>query len=192
MFPARRMETFPSRSTTIPRRIYIASMEQAWAQFTAYLQKNDPQAFAAINPPVTEQQLVEARSVLGDAFHGELERLYRLADGFAPGAFLLMDSYRILPLSEMIDDSLSLTGTRISTDYLAGESRKLKKFALLTLALTEHNNPDVERVSVSVSRGKSSVFLWCLEGGIHDWEEVVDWDESLEEWLTSLIRDFYG
>ena len=166
-------------------------MEQTWAAFVSAIERDSPASLALVNPPATDEQIEEARRELG-SLHPDLERLYRLADGFTPGAYLLLDSHRILPLAELIDDSRSLNGTYIVTDSEAGEGRKLGQFDLLTLTRTRPDVPDMSRVSVSVSRKKARVHVWFVEGGVHDFEEVVDTEESLDQWLDDAISDYHG
>ncbi len=163
-------------------------MEKIWNEFIGHLTKTEPESLSKINPPATTEQLNEAKAILGSVFHEDIEQLYHLANGFTEGAYLLRDDYRILPIDEMIKQSLALAGKRIFTDYEAGQSRKIKKGDMIVLALAEEDNCDVEKISISVTRGKTNVAIWFKEDGIHDYEEVIDTSETLEEWLTSVLE----
>ena len=167
-------------------------MKDIWQNFLAGLEKYSSELIKEINPPATEAQLEKARTLLGPLFHPELEELYKIANGFAPGAYLLRDDYRILPLEEMIEKSLAIIGTTVPTDFEAGEYTTLKKLKLLVFAIAKEEDEDVEQVSISIKRGKTDISLWYKEGGIHDFEEVVSTSETLKEWLTVVVEEYYA
>jgi hypothetical protein len=167
-------------------------MEKIWNKFIDSINQIDPEFLRKINPPATEELLNNAKTMLGPAFHEDVEQLYSLANGFADGAYLLTDYYRILPIDEMIAKSLALIGKRFTTDYEAGESMKTKKGELIILALVEEDDCDKEKIGVSVTTGKTDMAIWFKEGGIHDYKElIIDSSQTLEKWLTSLIDGYY-
>ena len=137
------------------------------------------------------EAIAEAEQRLKVVFPEELRQLYLLADGFAEGAFLLGMIHRILQLSEMVEASLALVGKVVVMDYLAGEIEKPKKVVRLLVVRAQEDNPDVSRVSVRLRAKKPSVELSYLEGGVHDWEEVVEIGESLTEWIEGCL-EYYG
>jgi hypothetical protein len=57
-------------------------------------------------------------------------------------------------------------------------------------AQAKDDDPDVEQVSLRLrSKVKPpSVEIWFREGGIHDWEEVVETGESLTEWFEECLE----
>jgi cell wall assembly regulator SMI1 len=167
------------------------TMSDVWARFITLLAADAPQMVERIRPPATAGALAEAEQRLAVALPEDMRQLYLLADGFAEGAFLLRDDYRILPLSEMIEASLALVGETVVLDYLAGEVEKPKKVTRLLFARAQEDDPDVSQVSVRLRAKKPSVELWYLEGGIHDWEEVVELGESVTEWIDGCLQ-YYG
>ncbi len=162
-----------------------------WERFVKLLAADSPDRVARIRPPATVEAIAEAEQRLGAVFPEELRQLYLIADGFAEGVLLLRDDYRILPLSEMVEASLALVGKVVVMDYLAGEIEKPKKVVRLLFARAQEDDPDISQVSLRLRAKKSSVELWYLEGGIHDWEEVVEIGESLTEWIEGCL-EYYG
>lgn len=162
-------------------------MGDVWKQFVAYLEVDSPHALGHIRPEASVKAIAEAEQRLNVALPEELCQLYLIADGFAEGAFLLRDDYRILPLSEMVEASLALVGQVVVMDYLAGEVENPKKVTRLLFARSKEDDPDVSQVTLRLRAKNPSVELWYLEGGIHDWEEVVEIGKSLSEWIEGCL-----
>ncbi len=114
------------------------------------------------------------------------------ADGFALGAFLLRDDYRILPVDEMVEASLGLVGASITLDFESGEVSRAKKVIRLVLARARPDDEDVEQISLRLRARKPTIEMWYREGGIHTYAEVVDWQESLTDWLALVVDEYYG
>ena len=78
-------------------------------------------------------------------------------------------------------------------DALALQVTVPKKALHVLFAQAQDDDPDVEQVSLRLrSKVKSpSVELWFREGGIHDWDEVVETGESLTEWFAECL-EYYG
>ena len=167
------------------------TISDLWQRFVKLLEADSPQSVERIRPSASAEAIAEAEQRLKVVFPEELRQLYLLADGFAEGAFLLRDDYRILQLSEMVEASLALVGKVVVMDYLAGEIEKPKKVVRLLVARAQEDNPDVSQVSLRLRAKKPSVELWYLEGGVHDWEEVVEIGESLTEWIEGCL-EYYG
>ncbi|MGO8951447.1 MAG: SMI1/KNR4 family protein [Ktedonobacterales bacterium] len=145
-----------------------------------------------IRPPATIEGIQEAEQRLHCAIPDELQHLYLLADGFVEGAFLLRDTYRLLPLSEMVDATLALVGTPIIFDVLSGEVSLSNKVVRLVFAHAKADDPDVAQITLRLwPKKKPSVELWYREGGLHTFEEVVDWQESVTEWIGECL-EYYG
>ena len=99
----------------------------------------------------------------------------------------------ILPLGELVEASLALVGVPIPMDALALQVTVPKKVIRLLFARAKADHPDVEQVSVRL-RSKlkpPSVEIWFREGGIHDWEEVVETGNTVTEWLDECL-EYYG
>jgi hypothetical protein len=63
-----------------------------------------------------------------------------------------------------------------------------KKVIRLVFARAKDADPDVEQVSLRLwPKKRPSVELWYRAGGIHDFEEVVDWEESLTVWMEGCL-----
>jgi hypothetical protein len=122
----------------------------------------------------------------------ELRRLYSLADGFVAGAYLLHDDFRLLPIGEMVEASLALVGEPVVLDELAGEVSVSKKVIRLVFAQTREDDLDISQVSLRLwPKKQPSVEMWYRAGGIHDFEEVVDWQESLQTWLEGCLEEYF-
>ena len=167
------------------------AISEVWERFVALLKADSPQMVARIRPPASAEVLAEAEQRLQVVFPAELRHFYLLADGFAEGVYLLREDYRILPLGEMVEASLALVGEPVILDNLAGETEIPKKVVRLLFALAKEDDPDVSQVSLRLRTKKPCVEMWYREGGIHDWEEVVETDESLTEWLDDCL-EYYG
>jgi hypothetical protein len=119
----------------------------------------------------------------------ELLQLYSLADGFAVGAYVLRDGYRLLPLDEMIEASLALVGEPVVLDALAGEYSQVQRVIRLVFGQAQEDDPDIVQVSVRLWHRKwPSVEVWYRAGGIYDFEEVVDTQDSLTAWLEACLE----
>lgn len=165
------------------------TLEETWRRFIEYLAEQAPQAIAYIQGPASPESIEQAERRLNCVLPEALKDLYALADGFAADAYLLRDQYRILPLSEMVEASLALVGEPVVLDALAGEVAVTKKATRLIFAHARDDDPDVSQVSLRVwTRKRPSVELWYREGGIHDFEEVVDWDEDLATWIEECLE----
>jgi hypothetical protein len=170
-----------------------SAIDDVWGRFVTELEADVPARVGHIRPPVPAQEIAEAEQRLGIVLPEELRQLYLLADGFADGAYLLRDQYRILPLSEMIDASLALVGEPILMDSLALQVSVPQKVLHLVFAQAKEDDPDVEQVSLRL-RSKlkpPSVEIWFREGGIHHWADVVETGETLTEWLDECL-EYYG
>jgi cell wall assembly regulator SMI1 len=165
------------------------TLEETWSRFIDYLAEQAPQAIASVRVPASSEAIEQAEQRLNCALPEALRQLYALADGFAADAYLLRDEYRILPLNEMVEASLGLVGEPVVLDALAGEVAVTKKVTRLVFAQARDDDPDVSQVSLRLwARKRPSVELWYREGGIHDFEEVVDWDENLATWLDECLE----
>ena len=141
-------------------------------------------------PPATPKALAEAEQRLRRALPDELRSIYSLADGFVAGAYLLHDDYRLLPIGEMVEASLALVGEPVVLDELAGQYSVAKKVTRLVFAQTKEDDPDISQVSLRLwPKKQPSVEMWYRAGGIHDFEEVVDWQESLPVWLEGCLEE---
>jgi hypothetical protein len=162
-----------------------------WARFTAVLTAQSPELLQHIRPPATLAALAAAEQRLQRPLPEDLRQLYSLADGFVAEAYLLRDDYRLLPLDEMVEASLALVGEPVITDELAGEVSVAKTVIRLVFAQAKDDDPDISHVSVRLwPKKRPSVEVWYRAGGIHDYEEVVDWQESLTAWLEGRL-DYY-
>jgi hypothetical protein len=168
------------------------NINDVWGQFVALLHMQTPMLVAYIRPPASAEDIADAEQRLGIDFPEEMRQLYLLADGFAEGAYLLRDAYRILPLGELVEASLALVGAPIMMDALALQVTVPKKILHVLFAQAKDGDPDVEQVSLRLrSKVKSpSVEIWFREGGIHDWEEVVETGESLTEWFDECLEHY--
>jgi cell wall assembly regulator SMI1 len=165
------------------------TLEKTWSRFIDYLEAQAPQLIASIHAPASSEAIEQAERRLNCALPEALRQLYVLADGFAADAHLLRDEYRILPLSEMVKASLELVGEPVVLDALAGEVAVTNKVTRLIFAKAKANDPDVSQVSLNIwARKRPSVELWYREGGIHDFEEVVDWGEDLAAWTEECLE----
>jgi cell wall assembly regulator SMI1 len=161
----------------------------AWTRFIELLTSQSPKLVEQIHPPATPAALAQAEQRLQCALPEELRALYSLADGFAAGAYLLGDDYRLLSLGEMVEASLGLVGEPVVLDALAGEVSVAKKVMRLVFAQAKEDDHDVAQVSLRLWPKKPpSVEVWYRAGGIHDFEEVVDWQERLSTWLESCLE----
>jgi hypothetical protein len=169
------------------------AFNEVWGRIVAILESHAPTLVGHIRLPASAQAVAEAAQRLGIVIPEELRQLYLLADGFAEGAYLLCDDYRLLPLGEMVEASLALVGVPILMDALALQVTVPKKVLHVLFARAREDNPDVEQVSLRL-RSKlkpPSVELWFREGGIHDWEDVVETGDTLTEWFDACL-DYYG
>ena len=166
------------------------TINAVWGRFAQLLESHAPAMVGHIRPPATASAIAEAEQRLLVVFPAELRQLFLLADGFAEGAYLLRDDYRILPLGVLVEASLALVGVPIPMDALALQVTAPQQVIRLLFARAKADNPDVEQVSLRLrSRLKPpSVEIWFREGGIHDWEEVVETSESLTEWLDECLE----
>jgi hypothetical protein len=149
-------------------------LQLQWARFVELAIRDQPAAARGIRAPASRDDLVQVESSLGVPLPPELEELYLLADGFEPGAFLLRDEYRILPVKEMAAASLKLVGEPVVRDELAGVAETPKKLVRLWLATTKDTDPDVSAIYLRLRKRTSSVEIDYREGGVHDLPEVVD------------------
>jgi cell wall assembly regulator SMI1 len=161
-----------------------------WQRFIDLLTAQSPEHLAAIRPPAPLEVLSAAEQRLGGVLPNELRQLYTLADGFASGAYVLRDDYRLLPVDEMVAASLTLVGEPVVLDALAGEVSQPRRVARLVIALARDDNPDVAQVSLRLRPDgrPGSVEIWYRAGGIHDFEEVVNSGESLATWLEECLE----
>ena len=166
------------------------SITEVWERFVKLLHAHAPQMVAHIRPPASTEAIAEAEQRLKVVFPGDLRQLYLLADGFAEGAYLLRDDYRVLPLSELVEASLALVGEPVILDYVAVEVSIPKKVVRLLFARAQEDNPDVSQVTFRLHARKPYMEIWYRKGGIHDWEEVVETWESLTEWIAECL-DYY-
>lgn len=165
------------------------TLEDMWGRFIEYLAEQSPQVITSVRAPASPESIEQAERRLNCALPEALQHLYALADGFVADAYLLRDQYRILPLSEMVETSLELVGEPVVLDALAGEVAVAKKATRLVFARAREDDPDVSQVSLRVwARKRPSVELWYREGGIHDFEEVVDWNEDLATWIEECLE----
>jgi hypothetical protein len=165
------------------------TLVSVWQRFIDLLTVQSPELLEHIRPPTTREALAEAEQRLQCTLPPELLQLYLLADGFATGAYLLRDDYRLLPLGEMIEASLSLVGEPVVLDEVAGEVSVAKKVIRLVFAQAKDNDPDISLASVRLwPKKQHSMEVWYRAGGIHDFEEVVDWQEGLTAWLEGCLE----
>src|SRR5579883_392876 len=130
------------------------TIEDVWARFVASVSRETPAMASFIRAPASQGALAEAERRLGCALPDELRRLYVCADGFALGAFLLRDDYRILPVDEMVEASLGLVGASITLDFESGEVSRAKKVIRLVLARARPDDEDVEQISLRLRARK--------------------------------------
>lgn len=165
------------------------TLEGTWSRFIEYIVAQSPLMMEHIRAPASPEAIEQAERRLNCALPEALRQLYLLADGFAADAYLLRDQYRVLLLSEMVEASLALVGEPVVLDALAGEVAVTKKVTRLIFAHARDDDPDVSQVSLRVwARKRASVELWYREGGIHDIEEVVDWNEDLAAWIEECLE----
>ena len=89
----------------------------------------------------------------------------------------------------MIEVSLALVGEPVALDALAGEYFQTQRVIRLVFAQAREDDPDVVQVSVRLWPGKwPSVHVWYSAAGIHDFEEVVETQESLTAWLEACLE----
>ncbi|HET8846107.1 MAG TPA: SMI1/KNR4 family protein [Ktedonobacteraceae bacterium] len=166
------------------------TLDGVWGRFVQFLASHAPAMVEQIRTPAKASAVAEAEQRLGVVFPEELRQLYLLADGFVEGAYLLRDDYRILPLDEMVEASLALVGEPIMMDGLLLQVAMPNKVIRLLFAQAREDDPDVKQVSVRL-RSKLKpplVELWFREGGIHDWEEVVETGDTLTEWIEGCLE----
>ena len=165
------------------------TLAAAWGRFIDLLTAQSPELLKQIRQPATRAALAEAEQRLHCPLPEELLQLYLLADGFAVGSYVLRDDYRLLPLEEMIEASLALVGEPVALDALAGEYSQAQRVIRLVFALAQEDDPDVVRVSLRLwPRKWPSVEKWYRAGGIHDFEEVVDTQDTLTAWLEACLE----
>ncbi len=165
------------------------ALTATWARFTALLTAQSPELLQHIRPPAAREALAEAEQRLQCTLPEELRQLYSLADGFVAGAYLLRDDYHLLPLGEVVEASLALVGEPVVLDELAGEVSVAKKVIRLVFAQAKEDDPDISQVSLRLwPKKRPSVEVWYRAGGIHFYEEVVDWQESLSAWLEGCLQ----
>jgi cell wall assembly regulator SMI1 len=141
-----------------------------------------------IRRAATTEMLADAEERLGRALPENMRQLYLLADGFAAGAYLLRDDYRVLPLGEMVQVSLALMGQPVVLDELAGAVSVLKQVTRFVFVRAKDEDPDVEQVSLRLrTKRRPSVELWYRAGWIHDFDEDVDREESVTEWIEGCL-----
>jgi hypothetical protein len=163
-----------------------------WARFIDALTAQSPELLQHIRPPATPEALSEAEQRLRRAMPEELRRLYSLADGFVAGAYLLHDTYRLLPSGEMVEASLALVGEPVVLDALAAQFSRSKRVIRLVFAQAKEDDHDISQVGLRLwPKKQPSVEMWYRAGGIHDFEEVVDWQESLTAWLEGCVEQHF-
>ncbi|MGB4776068.1 MAG: SMI1/KNR4 family protein [Daejeonella sp.] len=163
-------------------------IEESWNKFVNHLKVEDTENLEKINPPATIEQLEKAKAVLGPLFHEDLQKIYKLANGFIQGAYILSDGYRILPIDEMLEKSLDLVGQVLITDVEAGEFKKIDKIKMVIFAIAKEDDEDIEQIGFSLRRNKTDIAIWYKEGGIHSFEEVVETGETFEEWFNDMLE----
>lgn len=165
------------------------ALAAAWGQFIDLLTAQSPELLEHIRPPATHAALTEAEQRLQCSLPEELLQLYSLADGFVARAYLLCDCYRLLPLGEAVEASLTLVGEPVVLDALAGELSLAQRVIRVVFARAKDDDPDVEQVSLRLwPKRRPTVEVWYRAGGIHDFEEVVDGRESLTEWIEECLE----
>jgi cell wall assembly regulator SMI1 len=168
---------------------HLRTLAAVWGQFIDLLTAQSPELLEQIRPSATRAALAEAEQRLQCALPEEILQLYSLADGFVAGAYLLRDDYRLLPLGEMVEASLALVGEPVVLDALAGEVSVAKKVIRFVFAQAKEDDPDVAQVSMRLwPKKRPSVEIWYRAGGIHDFEEVVDTQESLAAWIDGCLE----
>jgi len=168
-----------------PQQAFTAT----WARFIDLLTAQSPEHLQHIRPPAARAALAEAEQRLKCNLPEELRQLYSLADGFVAGAYLLRDDYRLLPLGEVVEASLALVGEPVVLDELAGEIAVAKKVIRLVFAQAKEDDADISQISMRLwPKKRPSVEVWYRAGGVHDFEEVVDWQESLSTWLEGCLE----
>jgi cell wall assembly regulator SMI1 len=161
-------------------------VKECWEKFIQYLSEEERIMLCL---PVTEVALDRAQSRLDCQIPPELRTMYMMADGFQKDAFLLRDDYRVLTLEEMILESEKKP--LVVIDEMAGEFEEPDRVTRLIFAVTEEDNRDIQQVSLHLDEDDATVEIWFKEGGIHDFEEVVDTELSLGEWLEECL-EYYG
>ena len=167
------------------------SISEVWERFLKLLEAHAPEVIGHIRPPASMEAIAAAEQRLKVVFPEELRQFYLLADGFQEGAYLLIDYYRILPLDEMVEASLAMVGQVVVMDFLAGEIEKPKKVVRLLFARAKEDDPDISQVTLRLRARKPYMETWYREGGVHDWEEVVETGESLTESIETYL-EYYG
>src|SRR5262245_48108509 len=161
----------------------------SWARFIELLATQSSKLLEHIRPPATPESVAAAEQRLQRALPQDLRQLYSLADGFVAGAYLLQDNYRLLPIDEMVEASLALVGEPVVLDELAGQFSVSKRVIRLVFAHAKEDDDDISQVSLRLWPKKHpSVEMWYRAGGMHDFEEVVDWQESLTAWLEGCLE----
>lgn len=163
-------------------------IDSTWNTFLDFVRQDDPESLARVNPPASEEQLATAVSALGSALPDEVRDLYLLANGFGPNSFLLRDDYRLLPLDEMVAASMDLVGETVAVDAEAGVSLTFTEPSRLVLFDARDGDDDVERVCVRARKTRTRVELWFKQGGIHDFEELVDTELTLSDWFDEVLE----
>jgi hypothetical protein len=169
----------------------VTSLDAVWTHFVDLLGKHSPGAATRIRPRAAPEVIAAAEARLGRALPGDLRALYARCDGFEAGAFLLRDDYRVLPVEEMVAESLALVGEPVVLDALAGQVTIPKKVVRLVFAPARPDDVDVVQCSIRLRAKRPTVEVWFREGGIHGDEEVVDTNLSLAEWIEECL-EYYG
>jgi hypothetical protein len=92
----------------------------------------------------------------------------------------------------MVEASLALVGESVILDELAGEVSVAKTLIRLVVAQAKVDDPDISQVSMRLwSKKQPSMEVWYRAGGVHFYEEVVDWQESLSVWLEGCLEYYH-
>jgi hypothetical protein len=171
-----------SQEKDIPEKL-DSEVKKSWERFVEFLSQEEKEELCLA---VSDDALNNAQQLLDCIFPLEFYTLYRLADGFKKDAFLLRDDYRILPLEDMVAESIKKP--LVVTDEMSGEFENPDTVVRLIFAVTKEENRDIQQVSLYLHEDGASVETWFKEGGIHDFDEVIDTELSLVDWLEECLE----
>lgn len=79
-------------------------MQERWGQLEEWLAENAPAVLETLRDPATESEIDDVEREIGMELPPSVRESYRVHDGEARGAFGLFGCWRLLPLTEVVEE----------------------------------------------------------------------------------------